>query len=138
MFLVPLNRPTSLARSLDRLFDERFFDAVAAPRGPALDVSEDDKTYTVKLDVPGVAKEDLQVSIEGRRVSVQAETKSAEEQKDGARAVYRERRAQSFARTFTLPVELSSVDATAKLENGVLTLVVPKLAARTAARIAVN
>ena len=80
MFLVPMTRNASeLARSFDRLFDdgfERFF----APstnnnpsRSPALDVSESDSAYTVKLDLPGVAKEDVKVSIDGRRVSVRGQ-----------------------------------------------------------------
>ena len=75
MFLVPVTRSASdLARSFDRLFVdgfERFF-APAAQAGtgariPALDVSESERTYTVRLDLPGVAKDDVKVAIEGRR-----------------------------------------------------------------------
>jgi len=136
MFLVPFARRAALSRSLDHFFDPAFFGA--APSIPALDLSEDDKAYTVRLDVPGVAKEDVQVAIEGRRVSVQATTRRSEDKTDGPRAVYRERQVRSFSRSFLLPAEPSSADASAKLENGVLTLVVPKAVPRTVSRIAVN
>ena len=142
MFLVPFARNTELARNFDRLFDEnidRFFGltqpAEGGPRTPALDVTESDTGYTVKLDLPGVAKNDVQVNIEGRRVSVQAQTQHTEEKKEGDRVVYRERSVQSFARSFTLPAEVSAPDAAAKLENGVLTLNLPKAARQSASRI---
>ena len=84
MFLVPMSRNASdMARSFDRLFDDsfdRFFAPAAqsgadSPRSPALDVSESETAYTVKLDLPGVAKEDVKVSIDGRRVSVEAQAR---------------------------------------------------------------
>jgi HSP20 family protein len=143
MFLVPVSRES---RQLSRLFDdafERFFGPVAATeangaRSPALDVAESDRSYTVKLEMPGVAKEDIKVAIEGRQVSVQAHSERAEERKEGDRVVYRERSASSYARSFTLPMDVDQADSNAKLENGVLTLTLPKRAARTAASIAVN
>jgi HSP20 family protein len=143
MFIVPVTRD---ARQLSRLFDDtfdRFFgaagngDALAA-RSPALDVSEHERGYTVKLEVPGVSKEDIKVSIEGRQVSVQAQTQRSDEKKDGERVVYRERSVSSYARTFTLPVEVDQAEAGARLDNGVLTLTLPKRGARSAAQITVN
>jgi len=147
MFLVPVTRHTQeLARSLDRLFDdsfERLFSAQNAgeangARSPALDVAETDRGYTVTLDLPGVAKEDVRVSIEGRQVSVQASTRQNQEKREGERLVYRERSVASWARSFTLPQELDQAEAHARLEHGVLTLHLPKRAARTASQIAVS
>lgn len=147
MFLVPVTRHhQELARSLDRLFDdsfERLFNTQpqgegAGLRTPALDVAETERGYTVTLDLPGVAKEDVRVSIEGRQVSVQASTRRSEEKKEGERVVYRERSAASWARSFTLPQELDQAEAQARLENGVLSLHLPKRAARTAAQITVS
>mgnify|MGYP002136163033 CR=1 FL=1 len=63
----------------------------SASRSPALDVSETERAYTVKLEIPGAAKEDVKVSVEGRQVTVQASTQRSEEKKDGERIVYRER-----------------------------------------------
>lgn len=142
MFIVPSTRDT---RQLTRLFDDafdRFFGPMAvegvASRSPALDVSESDRGYTVKLEMPGVAKEDVKVSIEGRQVTVQAQSQRSEERKDGERVVYRERSVASYARTFTLPLEVDQAEAGAKLENGVLTLTLPKRGARNAAQITVS
>ena len=148
MFLVPLSRETrDLARGFDRLFDDAFpglFGAPSArtdgdtPRSPALDVSETDKAYSVRIDVPGVKKEDVKVSIDGRRVSVEAKTGSTEEKKEGDRVVYRERSMSSYARSFTLPAEVDSVASTARLENGVLMLELPKRGAPAASQIKIN
>jgi HSP20 family protein len=149
MFLVPVTRQSpEFVRSLDRLFDDtfdRFFGPAAAgagenngTRSPALDVAETDRGYTVTLDLPGVSKEDVRVSIDGRRVTVQAQAKREEERKDGDRVVYRERAQSSYARSFTLPLEVDQSEAHAKLENGVLTLALPKRSLRTASQIAVS
>lgn len=147
MFLVPITpRSTELSRSFERVFDDTFDRLFASPvatetssaRSPALDVAESDRGYTVKLDLPGVSKEDVQVSIEGRRVTVQAASKREEERKDSDRIVYRERAVASYARSFTLPVEVDQAETAAKLENGVLTLTLPKRQPKSAARIAIN
>lgn len=148
MFLVPVSRYANQdTRQLSRLFDdtlERFFGPVStasesvSSRSPALDVAETERAYTVKLEVPGVTKDDVKVSVEGRQVTVQASTQRVEEKKEGERLVYRERATTSYARTFTLPVEVDQVEAGAKLEHGVLTLTLPKRSARSAAQIAVN
>lgn len=146
MFLVPVTRSASdLARSFDRLFDdsfERFF-APAAQNGtgariPALDVSESERAYTVKLDLPGVAKEDVKVAIEGRRVTIEAQTRKDEEKKEGDRVVYRERSSASFARSFTVSAEVDQAESSAKLEHGVLTLTLAKRGVPASTRIAVN
>lgn len=147
MFLVPVSRRASIspafARSLDRLvddalqgfFDSPLADAPAKTRVPALDVADAGTAYTVKLDLPGVNKDDVTVDIEGRRVTVQATVASVDERKEGERVLYRERVQSSFARSFTLPQEVQQSDAVAKLEAGVLTLMLPK---RAAARLTVN
>jgi HSP20 family protein len=143
MFIVPMSRES---RQLARLFDDTFDRFFSAPNGgdgvgarsPALDVAETERSYTVKLDLPGVAKEDVKVSIEGRQITVQAQTRRDDERKDGERVVYRERSVQSCARSFTLPQEVDQAEAGAKLDNGVLTLTLPKRSARSTAQITVN
>lgn len=142
MFIVPVTRDArQLSRLLDDTFD-RFFGAAAdtapAARTPALDVVESERHYTVKLEVPGVAKEDVKVSVEGRKVTVSASAQATEDVKDGDRIVYRERSTSSYSRSFTLPVELDQTEAGAKLEHGVLTLTLPKRHVRAAAQITIN
>jgi HSP20 family protein len=144
MFLVPLTRhSTDLARSFDRLFDESLFGVPSradapATRSPALDVAETERTYTVRLDLPGVAKEDVKIAIEGRRVTVEASTVQSSEKKDGERVLYAERSVASFARSFTLPVEVDQAESSARMEHGVLTLQLAKRGAVRATQLTVN
>jgi HSP20 family protein len=143
MFIVPLTRES---RQLSRLFDDtldRVFGPVAgtettAARAPALDMAESERAYTVTLDMPGVTKENVKVSVEGKQVTVQAESQRNDERKEGDRIVYRERAITSYARSFSLPLEVDQAEAVAKLENGVLTLTLPKRGARSAALITIN
>jgi HSP20 family protein len=144
MFLVPMTRSASpLARSFDRLFDDdfdRFFSLSesAGARSAALDVAESERDYTVTLDVPGVAKDDVKISIDGKRVSIEAQQRKEADKKDGERIVYRERSVARFSRAVTLPAELDEATSTAKLENGVLTLTLAKKQPAQPRRITVN
>ena len=144
MFLVPVTRRSSdIARTFDRLFDDRFFfsAAEAASRAgghAALDVAESETAYTVTLDVPGIAKDDVKISIDGKVVRVEAQAKADSEKKDGERVLYRERSVSSVKRSFALPVEIDEAASTAKLDNGVLTLTLNKRQPAPARRITVN
>ena len=148
MFIVPVSRhATHRARHLDRLFDgalDQFFAQPAADtapvRRPAIDVAESDTSYVVTLDVPGVTREDVKVSIDGRRVSIVAEARTAEAATPAAdatadaatapksteRVILRERAFASYARSFTLQSEIDQTTSQAKLDNGVLTLTLAK------------
>lgn len=149
MFIVPVSRRAVGSRSFDRLFDEafdHFFSQPAASdsapvRRPAIDVAETDAAYVVTLDVPGVSREDVKVSIDGRKVSIVAEARKAEATgEDGAQAaqlVVRERAFASYARSITLAKEIDQSASQAKLDNGVLTLTLTKRAP-TASQLTVN
>jgi HSP20 family protein len=147
MFLVPVSRTANeLTRGLDRLFDdsfERFFGGTPSAesggsRSPALDVTESERAYTVHLDLPGVAKGDVKIAIDGRRVSVEGQSRKVEEKKDGERVVYRERSVASFARSFNLPTEIDQSESQATMENGVLTLSLAKRRAASATQLTVR
>ncbi len=144
MFLVPMTRHSAdLARSFDRLFDEGLFGApnraeAPATRSPALDVAETEQAYSVQLDLPGVAKEDVKIAIEGRRVTVEATSVQTSEKKDGERVLYAERSQASYARSFTLPVDVDQATSSASMANGVLTLQLAKRGATKATQLTVN
>jgi HSP20 family protein len=148
MFVVPFSpasrSASDFARSIERFFDDRFFDrplagsAEVAQRSPALDVAETEAGYSVSLDLPGVAKEDVKIAIDGRRVGVSAQTQREETRKDSERLIYRERSSASFARSFTLPEEIDQESSQAKLDNGVLTLTLAKKRAPAAKQLTVN
>jgi HSP20 family protein len=142
MFLVPVARSSSdLTRSFDRLFDgtfDRVFGNEPSLRSPALDVAETEGGYNVSIDLPGVAKDDVKITIDGRHVSVTAQTQREETKKEGERVIYRERSSQSFARSFTLPEEVDQDASQAKLDSGVLSLTLAKKRAAAARHLTIN
>ncbi|MDK9703090.1 MAG: Hsp20/alpha crystallin family protein [Sulfuritalea sp.] len=114
-----------------------FQGATAAPQ-MRLEVSEDDKAYTVKAEIPGVEKEDIHISVDGNLVSISAEVKKETEQKEGKKVVHSERYYGKVARSFALDKEVEQGAATAKYADGVLETVLPKKQGSTAKRIAVD
>ena len=161
MFVLPLSRSSALvprvtfSTALDRLFDDsfdRYFGgakAGGAARTPSMDVSEGDASYTIVLDVPGVSREQLKVSVEGRRVTLGSEAAvrragklkprrpAAAEAKPIDRVLYRERSAPVYARTIVLPTEVDQAASQAKFENGVLTLTLAKKVPAGAAQLSI-
>lgn len=91
-----------------------------------LDLTEDDKTYFVKAEMPGVHKDEIKVMIDGNQVSVTAETKKQKEEKEGAKTVRSERYCGKIFRSFTLDQSIDQATAVAKYEDGVLELTLPK------------
>ncbi len=128
--------PVTLSRAIDHLFNDR---ALAdEPRVPALDVTESDTAYTLSFDLPGLSKDQLKVTVQGRRVSLEASAAATNEAKEGERVIYRERSAVHYARTVSLPAEVDQATSTAKFENGVLTLTLAKRVPTGATQISIN
>ena len=103
-----------------------------------IDVKEDDKAFSVKADIPGVKKEDIQVDIDDERVTLRAEVKKEKEEKKGEKTVYSERAYGMVSRSFTLPVAVETKDAKAEYKDGVLNLTLPKKGNGAATRLAVS
>ena len=80
----------------------------------------------MRAEIPGVAKDDIQVSIEGNQVTIGAEVKRESEKKDGERVLHSERYVGSAFRSFTLPAELDESASAAKYDNGILELTLAK------------
>jgi HSP20 family protein len=103
-----------------------------------IDLAENDATYTVKAEIPGVKKEDITVSIDGDVVSITAEVKREKEEKEGEKVLRSERYYGSVAREFTLPTVVDMEKANATYDGGVLTLTLPKAAGTKTTRLAVH
>jgi HSP20 family protein len=91
-----------------------------------IDVAEEDKSYAVKADIPGVKKEDIHVAIDGSQVSIEVEVKKEKEEKKGEKVVRSERYYGNQYRSFTLGSDIDSAKAEAKYQDGVLELKLPK------------
>ena len=102
-----------------------------------VDVSEDDKTYTIHADVPGVKREDIQIDVEGGQVSIRAEVKRESEKKDGEKVLHSERYYGMVSRSMSLPAEVDTANAKAEYKDGVLNLTLPKKATKSTRRVAV-
>jgi HSP20 family protein len=105
---------------------------------PRLNVSENDQAFEVQAEMPGVNKEDVKVAIENQRVTIEGESKRESEQREDENILYRERSASKFLRSFMLPVEVDETSAQARMENGVLTLTLPKKQGTQATRIQIQ
>ena len=100
-----------------------------------VDVKETQAAYTVEAEIPGVAREDIHVTIEGPVVTLRAEVKQMDSQTDGEKVLRSERFFGSVARSFQLPQDLDESSAKAKYDNGLLRLTLPKKAAVAGQRL---
>ena len=113
-------------------------DGVPTPSQIKVDVKETDGGYTVQAEVPGVPKEDINVSIDGNVVSLRAEVRQHDQKKDGEKLLRSERYYGAVSRSFQLPQEVDQAQARAKYDNGVLTLTLPKKAANGSQRLTIE
>src|SRR6185437_5075066 len=107
------------------------------PDSIPIDLVEHDDSFEVRAAIPGVQPEDVEVTVQGERVTVRAEVRGSEE-KRGDNWLMREQRFGTMQRTITLPSTVSSDNAEARIEHGVLTLRLPKAQGAQARRISVS
>lgn len=103
-----------------------------------LDIRENDQGYTVHADLPGVLKEDIHVHVDGSTVTLEAEIRRQPEPQEGEKVVHSERCFGKLRRSFSLPLEIDDAQARARLDNGVLELVLPKRVAATQRRLVIE
>jgi HSP20 family protein len=103
-----------------------------------VDVAEKDGTYVVHAELPGVRKDDIQITVDGAQVTLSAEVKREKEAGEGERWLHVERSAGKATRSFTLPQEVDEAKADAKFADGVLQLTLPKKAPATRKQITIQ
>jgi HSP20 family protein len=130
----PFEGLTTLRREVERLFEEfshggslRFWERAAEP---AVEISDTAEAVVVKAQVPGVNKDDLQVTITEHALTVKGEMKE-EEKQDDKNYHRQEFRYGAFVRTIALPAPVQAEKATAQLKDGVLEVTMPKSAPAT-------
>lgn len=141
-------RPTkdlfSVPRRFGTLLDDLWFPALAGKDrealwewNPAVDVFENDDAIVVKAELPGVAKEDITVDVQGRTLTIKGERKAENEVQE--ERYYRKERFQGrFERAFTLPADVDPEAVKADYKDGVLKVEVPKPEKRKARKITVQ
>jgi HSP20 family protein len=108
------------------------------PARAKVDVTERNGAYVVAAELPGVKKEDIQVTIDGAEVTLAAEVKREREVEKEDRVLHTERTYGKFSRSFTLPQEVDEAKAEAKFRDGVLELTLPKKAAAQRKQISIQ
>jgi HSP20 family protein len=124
------------------MFDDFFREFLGTREGeagalePAAEVSESDGDVTVKLEVPGVEKDQLHVSVTEDEVTVRGETRKKTEEKKN---YYRQEiHYGAFQRTVALPTDVDPAKASAELKQGILRITLPKAEQAKARRVDVS
>lgn len=136
MSLVKTAPLAAVKQDMDRVFDRLFGGALwpEAPRvkafenlwEPALDFVEAEKEYIVRLEVPGMARDDLDVTIDGTLLTLAGKREMHAERK-GEDFLWQERQTGRFMRTLRLPAPVKEAEVHAAYENGILTVTLPKM-----------
>ena len=103
-----------------------------------VEVSESENAYTIHAEIPGVKKDDINISIDNDQVAISAEVKNEKDVKDGERVLRSERYYGKVQRAFQLGQAVDENAAAAKYADGVLELTLPKKAATSAKRITIQ
>jgi HSP20 family protein len=103
-----------------------------------VDVSETENAYTIRAEIPGVKKDEINISIDTDQVAISAEVKNEKEVKDGERTLRSERYYGKVQRAFQLGQPIDENGASAKYVDGILELTLPKKAAASAKRISIQ
>ena len=123
----------SMRREMDRFFDELTpFSWMRENNGgsmmdvwaPSTDMSEDENEYVIKMDIPGMTKDDIEVNFEDNRIVIRGE-RSEEEKEEKKDYIRKERYSGSFYRSFTIPKTVDEDQIKAKFEEGVLKINLP-------------
>ena len=126
--LSPLNRLATLRDEFDRLFDFSWPSRDTGLLGgwsPALDVYDDKDNLVITLEVPGMKKEDIEISLHDGMLTVSGERKDEREQTEG-QAFRSERYFGKFQRSLSLPTAVDANKVKASYKDGILTIRLPK------------
>ncbi len=131
---------SSFRKEMDDVLSRFGFEPENWPRlehVPALDMSETETAVEVKMDVPGIKPEDIEIQVRGNLLTIKGKTQEEKEEK--GREYHRiERHQGAFSRSVTLPCDVVGAKANAEYKNGVLLLTMPKTEPVHAEKIAVK
>jgi HSP20 family protein len=103
-----------------------------------VEVSENEQAYLIRAEIPGVKKEDINISIDADQVAISAEVKNEKDVREGERILRAERYYGKVYRAFALGQPVDENGAAAKYQDGILELTLPKKAATQAKRIEIQ
>jgi HSP20 family protein len=145
MKAVTMYRPNTIQNALsdfDRYFESFFGDSILTPaarafnRLPAVDVRETEKAYVLEMELPGFDEKDIEISVDGNSLSISskheesrdANENDAKDKENAGTWILRERRVNTFSRSFKLPENANPEEVAAEFKNGVLCMEIQKRA----------
>jgi HSP20 family protein len=133
----------ALSREIDELLghfgEEWGSEWPVAQRMPSLDLAESDESLEVKMDIPGMKPEDIEIHVTGDTLTVSGRHTEEKKDENKEKKLHRvERRTGSFQRSVTLPVPVREADVTAEYQHGVLTITLPKTEPEKTHRVAIK
>lgn len=139
----PLARFGLWENDVDRVFDTflrpmRWIEEAAGDLAPALDVRERADDFLIAAELPGVKKEDIDITLENGVLTISAESKTDNETKEGERLVRQERRYGKYSRSLRLGTQVNEKAIKASYKDGVLELILPKAEEVKPKKITVN
>ena len=151
MKAMTMYRPNTIQNALsdfDRYFESFFGDTILSPstrtfsRLPAVDIRETEKSYVLDMELPGYDEKDIEIHIDGSSLSIasrQEEARDASDKKDSEGTwILRERRVNTFTRSFKLPENANPEEVTAEFKNGILSMEISKRAEAQKRAIRIN
>lgn len=137
--------PLTVQEDFDRLLDRFFGRPLVEPMPrafetmwtPNLDFSEDEKDYIVRLEAPGIPREDLEVNLDGQLLTISGRREFAKEEKT-EEYFWREREQGRFVRTVRLPAAVQAGKVAASYDDGVLTVRLPKAEPTVKTKVAIK
>lgn len=124
----PFRELVNLREEMDRFFNTFFGRRMEETKGfwsPVIDIEEDNDNFIVKIELPGVTKKNIKISVRGNLLTITGHRKQESEAKNKTFHCI-ERSYGKFMRTITLPSEVNADDVKAKCKNGILTITLPK------------
>jgi len=134
----------NIQREINRMFDSVFrgemqesTDLLTSTWSPSVDITENDNSYTVKVELPGVNKDDVKITMQENVLTIRGEKKQEKESKE-SNFHRTERSYGAFQRSFSLPSAVKSEKIEASYKDGILTVALPKSEASKPKQIEVS
>jgi len=136
----PFANPMSLRQAMDHLFEDAWVRSIPQGAGAGyapMDLAEDQQGYTVKLAVPGIKPDDLEITVVGNVLTFKVDARQEQESEDSTYHV-REIHSGGFERRIELPTAVEADSASTSYEYGIVTLHLPKAATARPRRIQIS
>lgn len=142
MTLIKYSKPETdiIGKRFSDIMDEFFNDAVATRQSsfaPRINISENEKQFLIDVEIPGIDKKDIDVSLENRQLTISGERKM-ETESNGTRFHRVETHYGSFTRSFRLPESVDEESIVAKYNNGILNITIDKSEERMKKQISIK